>query len=159
MDEFYYSEDAVTQMVITFDPETNQPIDTSLVLGMLENRGDIRYTMIDIPVFVGLTKQFRTFELGLEAGVLYNLSFKAEGKIINEQLDIFRISDETPIYKKELGLGLRTSLVFRKRMANGLAFQVKPTFKMYLDEINHADYILPTTLNFARLDVGLRKDF
>jgi len=159
VDEFYYSDDAVTQLIITFDPETSQPIDTSLVLGVLENKGDIRYTTIDIPVFIGFTKQFRTFELGLESGLLYNLSFQTEGKIINEQLDISKISEEQNIYKKELGLGLRTSLVFRKTMGNGLSFQVKPTFKMYLDDINHTDYILPTTLQFARLNIGLRKDF
>ncbi len=158
-DKFLKKQDALTKVIISFDPKTNQPIDTSYVTGLLINKGEIKYNMLDIPVYAGVTKNFGTWDFGLELGALFNMSFSAEGKIINQNQDVSRISQEAPIYKDKIGMGIRGSLVIRKYLGNGIALQVKPTYKTYLNEIQNSNYNLNTKLSMVRVDIGFRKDF
>ena len=43
-------------MIITFDPTTGLPIDTSFVSGDLVDKGEIRYNTLDVPIFIGYHK-------------------------------------------------------------------------------------------------------
>jgi len=157
-DKFQFVDEGVTKIVIDLDPEGN-PIDTSLVSGMFVSSGEVRYTMMDIPVFVGLTRSMGSWDVGFEAAALFNLSFSSNGKVLNDQLEVTRTESAPAVYKDKLGMGLRGSVVLRKFLNDGLSFHIKPSFKTYLGEINQEGYLLNTKLNIARVDLGFRKDF
>lgn len=157
--KFYSAQDAITQMVITFDPSTGVPIDTSLVTGSLINKGEIKYNSIDIPVFIGFTKHYQTWDFGVELGGVFNLNFATKGKIYNELSEISYLDVETDVYKSKLNFGLKTSLLIRKDIGNGFSVQFKPTFKTYFSEINNVEYALPTKYSVFGVNLGIRRDF
>jgi hypothetical protein len=158
-DKFYSAEEAITKMVITFDPNTGIPIDTSFITGNIVSQGEIRYNSIDIPVFVGFTKNYNTWDFGVELGGLFNLDFVTEGKIYNEAAEISYLDVEADVYKSSLGVGLKASLLIRKNLKNGLSIQMKPTYKTYFNEINSDQYSLPTKYSVFGINLGIRKDF
>ena len=157
-DKFNHEVSGVTQLVINLD-ENGNPIDTSLVSGTFVSAGEVRYNMVDIPIFVGLTKSMGSWDVGIEAAALLNISFSATGKVLDESLEVSTLA-ETPLASREkIGMGLKGSIVVRKYISNGLSLHVKPTFKTYLGSVSQANYPLDTKLSFGRLDVGLKMDF
>ena len=157
-DKFKYEDEGITKIVIDLDPDGN-PIDTSLVSGMFISTGEVRYNMLDIPVFAGISKSMGSWNLGIEAAALINLSFSAEGKIVNQELDIKRADNGTKVYKDGISLGLRGSIVLRRYLSDGFSFHIKPSYKTYLADINQDAYPLKTRLGMTRLEMGFRKDF
>ncbi len=157
-DKFKFEDAAITKIIIDLDPEGN-PIDTNLVSGMFVSTGEVKYNMLDIPVFVGVNRSIGTWDIGFEGSALFNLSFSSNGKIINEQFEVERTESGTTVHKDRLGLGLRGSIVLRKFLNDGLSFHLKPTYKTYLCDLNHETYPVRTKVNIFRLDFGFRKDF
>jgi hypothetical protein len=157
-DKFRSELSGITQQVVNFDQDNN-PIDTMLVSGTFVSSGEVRYNMVDIPIFVGLTKSVGSWDVGLELGALLNISFSATGKVLDEDLEVTTLESTPLAYRDKLGMGLRGSVVLRKYLSGGLSFHVKPTFKTYLGSVSQVNYPLDTKLNFMRFDVGMRMDF
>ena len=158
-DKFYHESNAITKMIITFDAATGIPTDTSFVTGKLINKGEIRYNMVDIPLIVGFVKKYDKWDFGLELAPVFNISFSAKGKIFNDQNQISTIANESPVYKSQVGIGLKASLVARRNIADGLSIQIKPTFKTYFYQLNDQNYGIPINYSLFSLNVGVRKDF
>ena len=158
-DKFYSAEDAITKMIITFDPSSGLPIDTSFVTGNLGNQGEVRHNMTDIPVFLGYTKNYGKWDFGIEGGVIFNLDFVAEGKVYDSSLKLSNHENIPDVYKSSVGMGMKASLLIRRNLGNGLSLQFKPGFKTYLGDINGDSYALPTRYKLFGLNIGLRKDF
>lgn len=158
-DKFNRSSEEITKMIITFDPATGAPIDTSFVTGKLVNKGEIRYNMLEIPFTFGLVKEYQDWNFGIELSPLYNFNFTAKGKIINDQQIISTIEKEAPVYKTSLGFGAKVSFLIRRKIADGLSVQLKPGFKTYFKNINDNNYSLPTRYYLIYLSAGIRKDF
>ncbi len=159
-EKFDFTQESLVKMIITFDPVTSLPIDTSFVSGNLIEKGEIRYSSLDLPLFVGYQKSFKKWEIGIEGALLFNLNFKVEGKIFNKSLDIERVETaSTETYKNNVGLSYRASVVFRRFFGNGYSFHVKPTYRRFANQIQQVDYELQTKMSQVRIDFGVRKDF
>ena len=158
-DKFNHSSEAITKMIITFDPVTGIPTDTSFVTGKLITKGEIRYNSIDIPIVVGFVKNYDKWDFGMEISPVFNLNFSAKGKIFNDKMKISTIDKEPPVYRTGLGMGLKASLLIRRNIADGMYVQLKPTYKTYFNEINDENYPLPVRYNLFGINIGVRKDF
>ncbi|MBK7096071.1 MAG: hypothetical protein IPH57_13860 [Saprospiraceae bacterium] len=158
-DKFKHSSDAITKMIITFDPVTGIPTDTSFVTGKLVSKGEIRYNSIDIPLIIGFVRKYDKWDFGVEMAPVFNLNFTANGKIFNDKKKISSIDKEPLVYKSGLGLGLKASFVIRRNISDGLSVQLKPTFKTYFNDINDSNYALPMRYNLFGINLGVRKDF
>ena len=158
-DKFNRSSEEITKMIITFDPATGTPIDTSFVTGKLVNKGEIRSNMLEIPLTFGFVKEYQDWNFGVELSPLYNFYFKTKGKIINDQNSISTIEKEAPVYKSKLGFGAKVSFLIRRKIAEGLSVQLKPGFKTYFKNINDNNYSLPTRYYLVYISAGIRKDF
>lgn len=156
-DKFKYEDEGVTKIVIDLDPEGN-PIDTSIVNGMFVSTGEVRYNMLDIPVFIGASRSMGSWDLGVEGALLFNLSFSANGKLLGEDFEITR-AEQANIYRDKLGFGFRGSVVLRKFLSDGYSFHIKPSLRTSLEHINEENYLLDTRLNMLRLEMGFRRDF
>lgn len=158
-DKFNHSSEAITKMIITFDPVTGIPTDTSFVTGKLITKGEIRYNSIDIPIVVGFVKNYDKWDFGLEISPVFNLNFSAKGKIFNDKNKISAVEKEPPVYRSGLGMGLKASFLIRRIISDGLYVQLKPTCKTYFNDINDGNYPLPMRYNIFGLNIGVRKDF
>jgi len=157
-DKFYHEVESLTKMIITFD-QAGIPIDTSLQNGKQIDQGEIRYNAIDIPVFLGYQRSYGKWEIGIEALALFNLSFKAEGRMFNKTLDFSRVENESNVYKNKVGLGLQGALVFRRYLNNGFSMHLKPSYKSYLNEINVLENDISTRIRMFKFNLGVTKVF
>lgn len=158
-ERFILEKESITKMVINFDPVTQEPIDTNFVTGTLVNKGEIRYNSLDIPLFVGISKNFDKFILGAELSLLVNVNFGAHGKIFNEYLNLSRIEDNTGIYKNNIGLAAKASVYLGYYLNSSTSIRLKPNFRYQFKPINTTSYPIETRLNNVSLELGIRKDF
>lgn len=158
-DRFNLEREGLTKVVIDYDLLSGIPIDTSFVTGVISNNGLVNYRSIDVPITLGYRKMNKGWSYGLELGTIINLDFKSNGKIINHFGHVSTIEDETPVYKRKLGVGLETSVVLGRSLNNGYSVLSRLTYKNYLTDVNDLSYALPTKISFFRLEVGLRKEF
>ena len=158
-DRFEKSREGLTKMIIDFDLNTGEAVDTSFVTGNIMNQGLIRYQMIDIPVVLGYRRLVDRWSFGVEAAALINLRFSAKGKIMSEDRSVSTIADEGSVYKENVGLGLKSSFVVGSYLSHGLSIQSRLTYKSYLQDVNRTSYAMPTSLDFWRVEVGVRKEF
>ena len=76
--------------------------DSTQVLGQIqqtstttiEKRIFNNYELIDIPIYVGYQRNFGKFNVGLQGGILMNLSLKTRGQIVDQNLQVFDIQDK-----------------------------------------------------------------
>ncbi len=157
-EKFEYSEEVITKMVITFDPNSGEPIDTTIEQGYLINKGEIKYNTIDIPVTVGYTQTFNGWNVGLEMSLLYNVSLEATGRVFDQKFTLSRVENEQ-IYQSSIGLGWKGSLVLRKHLANGFSVQIKPTYRTYLTDVTQSIHPIGHKFRSYHVNLGVRKDF
>ena len=158
-DKFDQSREGLTKMIIDFDLESGDPVDTSFVVGNIVNSGIVKYDMLEVPLILGYRQLIGKWSLGLEAVALLNLKFAASGKIATANGTISTIADEGSVYKSNIGLGLKSSLVMGRYISHGVSLQSRVTYKSYLSDINETTYELPTQMQFWRLELGIRKEF
>lgn len=158
-DRFNRSREGVTKMIVDLDIETGLPTDTSFVTGNVEDRGLVRYTMLDIPITLGYRRLIGNWSIGAELGLLANISFSAKGKIIAADGSVGRIEDFSPEYKANVGMGYKGSLVLGRYFSNGISLQSKVTYKSYLQDVQHPTYTVPTSFDFVRVELGIRNEF
>jgi len=158
-EKFNYRQEGLGKIIISFNPETNTPIDTSVVFGTLLSEGEVRYSAVDIPLVLGYQKFHKTWVYGLELGALYNLSFRTSGKILNTDNAESRIEAESFIYRNKLHLGFKGSLVVSKDLGNGFSVHFKPGYRRYLNTIDDPSYPLKTTMDFMNVEMGCRMNF
>ena len=158
-DRFASKSEEVTKMIVTFDPASGSALDTNFVSGSFYYKADITFHFIDIPISVGYTVSKEKWEYGAELTGLFNIKTFSEGKIYNENEGITTIEDKANTYKSSVGLGLRSSLLFARKLDNNFTVQVRSSFKTYLNTINTKTYPLPTRYGLFSVSVGVRKEF
>ncbi len=155
-DRFYYEEEIYSRLVT--NSFSNQ-LDTSFMQGSYFSEGEVRHNSINIPLNIGIHQGFKSFDLGLEFGVLFNLKFSATGKVLQSPTIVSNYNDVGTIYKNSLGLGFSFGLVLSKNLSNGLGINCRPKFRMFMNEINDESYDIQTKMNYFLLDIGLKKSF
>ena len=145
-------------MIINLDQNGN-PIDTSFVSGINESKGEIKYSLIDIPLYFGAATNLGYFSIGAEIGAVLNIAQSVTGKMVTLTDEVSYIQDQDLTYKTSIGLGLKASLILRKELSNGLSIQVKPGFKTYLNPMSKDDYAITSKYSTFNVNIGIRRDF
>lgn len=157
-DQFDYTSGTITKMIINLD-ENGNPIDTSFVSGFNESKGEIKYSLIDIPLYIGAATNLGYFSIGAEIGAVLNISQSVTGKMVTLTDEINYIQDQDITYKNSVGIGLKAALILRKELSNGLSIQVKPGYKTYLNPISKDDYAIKSSYSTFNVNIGIRRDF
>ncbi|HPK09607.1 MAG TPA: hypothetical protein PK246_04665 [Saprospiraceae bacterium] len=158
-DKFYNEKGGLSKIIITFDPQTGNPIDTSYVTGKFISEGEVRYNSLDIPLFLGYAQTYGRWNYGLELAALLNLSFKVNGKVIDQNAQISRVETVGDIYKNNIGLGLKACIFAQYQLNNGMSLLLKPSYRQQFNEIQQSNYPIKMTWKNVGFDMGLRFNF
>lgn len=71
-----------TRLEYKTDDITGRIDDTSLVRGLLTEQFGNKYTMLNIPLYLGYEKRFGRWVFGIEGGVGFNIHFRTSGKVL-----------------------------------------------------------------------------
>ncbi|MFT4665560.1 MAG: hypothetical protein ACI9XB_002516 [Gammaproteobacteria bacterium] len=97
------------------------------------------YRLLDIPVIVSYQYPLKKWNLGVEAGILVNLSLKTEGIVPNELLEVqgplSRDQDidnsKNDLFKSKVGLGYHFGLSIGGSITKKLGWKVAPMLRIY----------------------------
>ncbi len=165
----YRSENEIkTTTVVTVRQIIRGPGDTVLVrdtsvlqqIGYRNKTVHNRYSSIDLPLTVGY--QFGTdgddFRVGVNAGVVINLSSWYQGVILDSSLTAVPVnkSSNSMIYKSNIGLGLYGSISLMKRLNENTHLFFEPYFRYNLSSMTNAQASYNQKFSIGGLAIGLR---
>ncbi|SKA07796.1 outer membrane beta-barrel protein [Sediminibacterium ginsengisoli] len=150
-----------TRQIIRAPGDTVLVSDTSTLqqIGYRNNTIRNRFRSIDIPLTAGY--QFGTedndIRVGINAGVIFNLSSWYEGVILDTSLAAVPVNkDAGGMYKSRLGLGLYGSISLMKRIGDNTHLFFEPYFRYNLGSMTTADASFKQRFSLGGLAVGLR---
>jgi cytoskeletal protein RodZ len=116
-----------------------------------------RYRSIDIPLTLGYQFGNDDLSIGINAGVIFNLSSWYQGEILDTSLasvPMSKVSNE--IYKSKLGMGLYSSISVLKRINENTQLFFEPYFRYNLSDMTNAQSPYNQRFHVGGLAVGLR---
>ncbi len=162
----YRSENEIkVTTVITARTIIRSPGDTILVsdtsvlqtIGYSVKNVKNRYRSIDIPLTLGYEFGNDNLRIGINAGVLFNVSSWYQGEMLDTAYQAVSISKASnSLYKTNIGMGLYTSLSIQKRISENSYLFFEPYFRYNLK--NMTNDLSPYTQRFQAggLAIGLR---
>jgi len=147
-----------TFIQIILDPNGN-PIDSTIVTGTIQEEGEKRFTLIDIPVSVGYEHRSGDWGLAVELGATFNLSLSSSGKVVDADSKVVRLEDQDDVFRTNIGLGVQGAVAIHRYLNDHTSIYIKPAFRTYFNDWTFADYPIKTSYNLATLSIGLRYKF
>ena len=144
--------------VILEDVVDNTVLNYQVTTGTYFNKGDITYRQINIPLTIGCETTLGKLVLGMEATGITNLQYLTEGKIQTGTLTFSKVEDE-PIYKKNIGVGLRAAVTVGTKLNQHSSLYLRPTVSKYLNNTNLSTYEVDSELNQYFLELSYRFSF
>ncbi|MBN8718347.1 MAG: PorT family protein [Sediminibacterium magnilacihabitans] len=164
----YRSENEIkTTTVITQRQIIRGPGDTVLVndtsvlrqIGYRNNTVTNHFRTIDVPVTIGYQfgRDEDDFRVGVNAGVIFNLSSWYQGVVLDKSLATVPIDKaSTAVYKSNIGMGLYTSISFMKRLGENSQLFFEPYFRYNLSNITADQAAYTQKFHVGGLSIGLR---
>jgi hypothetical protein len=152
----------VTQRQIIRGPgDTVIVNDTSVLrqIGYRNNTVTNHFRTIDVPVTIGYQfgRDEDDFRVGINAGVIFNLSSWYQGVVLDKSLATVPIDKaSTAIYKSNIGMGLYTSISFMKRLGENSQLFFEPYFRYNLSNITTDQAAYNQKFHVGGLAIGLR---
>lgn len=116
-----------------------------------------RYRSIDIPFTVGYQFGNDDLSIGLNAGVIFNVSSWYQGEILDTSLASVPISKvSNSIYKSNIGLGLYSSISVLKRINENTQLFFEPYFRYNLSNMTNSQSPYNQRFQVGGLAIGLR---
>ncbi len=133
--------------------------DTSVLqqIGYKNNTVKNSFKNFDIPVLIGYQFGNDNLRIGINAGVIFNLSSSFSGVVLDSSLSPKPFSKENnSIYKNNIGMGIYTGISISKRLTYNTSIFAEPYFKYNLS--NTTTPLSPFNQRFSvgGLSIGLR---
>lgn len=119
--------------------------------------GDITYRQLNIPLGIGVEKTKGKYIYGIEGTALFNVNFRAEGKIQTGPSSISRV-ENSDLYKNSLGLGYSAALTFGTKLSDRNSLYFRPTYSRYVSTTNLDGTEVTSNLSQFYLEVAFRRD-
>lgn len=115
------------------------------------------YRSIDIPLTVGYQFGNDDLSVGVNAGVIFNVSSWYQGEILDTSLTSVPISKvSSSIYKSNIGLGLYSSISVLKRINENTQLFFEPYFRYNLSNMTNSQSPYNQKFQVGGLAIGLR---
>ncbi len=115
------------------------------------------FRSIDIPLTVGYQFGNDDLSLGINAGVIFNISSWYQGEILDTSLASVPISKvSNSIYKSNIGLGLYSSISVLKRINENTQLFFEPYFRYNLSNMTNSQSPYNQKFQVGGLAIGLR---
>ncbi|MEI8075313.1 MAG: hypothetical protein WCH78_11245 [Bacteroidota bacterium] len=154
-----------TTTVITTRSIIRSPGDTVLVsdtstlqqIGYSVKTINNHYRSIDIPLTVGYQFGNDDLSVGINAGVIFNVSSWYQGEILDTSLASVPISKvSNSIYKSNIGMGLYSSISVLKRINENTQLFFEPYFRYNLSNMTNSQSPYNQKFHVGGLAIGLR---
>ncbi len=156
-DRFNLSESKVIKLIVTYDTITGPPLDASLVRGTLVNKGENRYTLINIPLIIRYEKYMQSWKIGIDGGIIMNAHFANTGKMYNEKLNIEKFENNAAVFKTSLGLGYQLSAMLSKRLNIDTDIYIRPSYISFAKNWTVGGYSPVSSYTVVRCEIGVRR--
>lgn len=162
----YRTENEVkTTTVVTVRTIIRAPGDTVIVndtsilqtAGFKTNTVKNRYRSFDIPVTVGYQFGDEDLKIGINAGVVFNITSWYQGMVLDSTLANVPLNKNgNGIYRSNIGLGLTGSVSIVKRLSDDLHLFAEPYFRYNLSDMSTAQSGFKQRVSIGGLQLGLR---
>jgi hypothetical protein len=132
--------------------------DTSIVqnIGFKNKVEKNRFRSIDIPILLGYQFGRGSVKVGINAGVILNVSSWYEGVILDSSLAVVPVQKGSQVYKSKLGLGLYAGINVTKELSDDMQLFVEPYYKQSIDNITSGSMPYQQKFGTAGVLMGVR---
>lgn len=153
----------ITTRTVTSGGQTITISDTTTVtqVGTSYNNYYNRYRTVDVPLILSYELgNSRNFSVGINAGVIFNITSWYRGRILDTSLNPVAINTGSTLgvnaWKKNIGLGLYGSLSIYKRLNEKMQLFFEPYVRYNLKPVNTSETIVKQKYMTTGLQVGIR---
>lgn len=149
----------ITRRTIIRSPgDTITFTDTSQVqtIGYKNNVVKNRFRSIDVPVLLGYQFGKGSVKVGINAGVILNLSSWSEGVVLDTSMAVVPLQKDNSVYKKKLGLSMYTGVQISKELNNEMTLFVEPYYRHSFDNITTGSQPYQQKFGTAGVLMGVR---
>jgi len=134
--------------------------DTSILqqIGFRNNTVVNRFRSFDIPVTLGYQFGNEDLKIGINAGVVFNISSWYQGVILDSSLATVPLvkGSNSMVYKSNIGLGLYGGISIIKRLSDDLHIFAEPYFRYNLSSMTTPQAAYNQKFSLGGLSIGLR---
>jgi hypothetical protein len=147
-----------TRIIIRAPGDTAFIRDTSIVqtIGFKNKVEKNRHRSIDIPILLGYQFGRGSVKVGINAGVILNVSSWYEGVILDSSLAVVPVQKGSQVYKSKLGMGLYAGINITKELSNDMQLFVEPYYKHSIDNITSGSMPYQQKFGTAGVLMGVR---
>lgn len=119
------------------------------------------YKLIDIPVTIGYHYTFKEkWNVGVQAGILVNISLKTKGGIYDKMLQEVNIeTNQSNIFKSKIGLNYHLGVSIGRSFSDKIELNFSPTVRFFPNDFSVQNYGLSQKYFLVGGDLGLRYRF
>lgn len=116
-----------------------------------------RYKHLDVPILMGYQFGNDDLKIGINAGVIVNLSSSYKGVMLDSTLSPQPIDKNSSVgYKTNIGLGLYTGISITKRINYNTSVFAEPYLRYNLSDITTPESVYKQRFSVGGLSLGLR---
>jgi len=132
--------------------------DTSIVqnIGFKNKVEKNRFRSIDIPILLGYQFGRGSVKVGVNAGVILNVSSWYEGVMLDSSLAVVPVQKGSQVYKSKLGMGLYAGINVTKELSDDMQLFVEPYYKHSIDNITSGSMPYQQKFGTAGVLMGVR---
>lgn len=133
--------------------------DTSVVqqIGFKNNTVKNRYRSFDIPALVSYQLGNDDLRIGINAGVIFNVSSWYQGVVLDTTLNAKPLTKETNTsYKNNIGMGIYTGISITKRLNYNTSIFAEPFLRYNLSDMTTPQSSFNQRFSVGGLSIGLR---
>lgn len=147
-----------TRIIIRSPGDTITLTDTSQVqtIGYKNNVIKNRFRSIDVPVLLGYQFGKGSVKVGINAGVILNVSSWSEGVVLDTSMAVVPLQKDNSIYKKKLGLSMYTGVQISKELNNDMTLFVEPYYRHSFDHMTTGSQPYQQKFGTAGVLMGVR---
>ena len=137
-------------------------VDTIREIGTRTKQTQNRYHTIDIPLLIGYRIDNGNWDIGIQAGPVFNIAFNAKGDMIDPATDMAgSFSDESdpayhPVFMDKIGMSIYAGVYASKRVGNNLWVFAEPHLQYRLKSITLDSYPVDQKQTNIGLSIGIR---
>lgn len=132
--------------------------DTSLLqtIGYKNNVIKNRFRSIDVPILLGYQFGRGSVKVGINAGIILNVSSWYEGVILDTAMAVVPLQKGSNVYKSKLGLGLYTGIQVTKELSKEMTLFAEPYYRHSFDNITTGSLPYHQKFGTAGVLMGVR---
>ncbi len=119
-----------------------------------------RYRLLDIPLLLGYHLKNENWSVGLETGILTNLSLSTKGYIYDENNELIDLAtSQASFYKSSVGIGFYVGVTGRVALTDNTQITISPFYRKNAGSFTLSEGLLAQKYGWLGLNLGMRYGF